>query len=51
MAKEKLLEDYLSIFPDLESVKELPAEYKLKFKTTVELLITIASNNGFKYMF
>jgi len=50
MPKEKLLEDYLSIFPDLESVKELPAEYKLKFKTTIEPLITIAGNNGFEYM-
>jgi len=50
MPGEKLLEDYLSIFPDLESVKELPDEYKLKFKSTIEPLITIAGNNGFEYM-
>ncbi|RZJ88833.1 MAG: hypothetical protein EOO20_12525 [Chryseobacterium sp.] len=50
LPKEKLLEDYLSIFPDLESVKELPDEYKYKFKTTIEPLITIAGNNGFEYM-
>ncbi|KQN34284.1 hypothetical protein ASE92_11780 [Pedobacter sp. Leaf41] len=50
LPKEKLLEDYLSIFPDLESVKELPGEYKYKFKTTIEPLITIAGNNGFEFM-
>lgn len=50
MPKEKLLEDYLSIFPDLESVEELPDGYKDKFKSTVEPLITIARNNGFEYM-
>ncbi|RZK42712.1 MAG: hypothetical protein EOO90_06640 [Pedobacter sp.] len=48
--KEKLLEDYLSIFPDLESMKVLPDDYKGKFKSIVEPLITIASNNGFEYM-
>ncbi len=50
MPKEKLLEDYLGIFPDLESVKELPDHYKDKFKNTIEPLITIAANNGFEYM-
>ncbi|WP_029281350.1 HNH endonuclease domain-containing protein [Pedobacter sp. R20-19] len=48
--KEKLLEDYLIIFPDLENVKELPDVYKLKFKSTIEPLITIAGNNGFEFM-
>ncbi|WP_244214297.1 HNH endonuclease domain-containing protein [Pedobacter jejuensis] len=51
MPKEKLLEDYLSIFPDLESLQKLPDDYKAKFKTTIEPLITIAGNNGFEYMF
>ncbi|MFC4211901.1 HNH endonuclease domain-containing protein [Pedobacter lithocola] len=50
MPKEKLLEDYLSIFPDLESLQKLPDDYKAKFKTTIEPLITIAGNNGFEYM-
>ncbi|MDN3586977.1 HNH endonuclease domain-containing protein [Pedobacter aquatilis] len=48
--KEKILEDYLSIFPDLEQVTELPETYKAKFKNTIAPLITIASNNGFEYM-
>lgn len=50
MPEEKLLEDYLSIFPDLENLKVLPDDYKGKFKSTIEPLITIASNNGFEYM-
>jgi len=50
MPKEKLLEDYLSIFSDLESLHVLPDTYKDKFKRTIEPLITIAANNGFEYM-
>jgi len=50
MSKEKLLEDYLGIFPHLENVKELPDAYKLKFESTIEPLITIAGNNGFEFM-
>lgn len=50
MPKEKLLEDYLSIFPDLERMNVLPDDYKGKFKNTIEPLITIAGNNGFEYM-
>jgi len=49
-SEHKLLEDYLSIFPDLHRVAELPLTFKEKFKTTLEPLITIASNNGFQFM-
>ncbi|KLT64747.1 HNH endonuclease domain-containing protein [Pedobacter sp. BMA] len=48
--KEPLLEDYLSIFPDLESLTSLPDDYKIKFRSTIEPLITIAGNNGFEMM-
>lgn len=41
----KFLEDYLSIFPDLENIN-LP-EFKQRYKATLQPLITIASNNGF----
>ncbi|MCX2476919.1 hypothetical protein OQZ33_21475 [Pedobacter sp. MC2016-05] len=50
LPREKLLEDYLSIFPDLENISELTEENKLKFKSTITPLITIAENNGFEYM-
>lgn len=43
--KSKLLEDYLTIFSDLES-----GFSKDKFKETIQPLITIASNNGFEFM-
>jgi len=48
--EKKLLEDYLSIFPDLDNVEVLPIEYKAKFRMTIEPLITIASNNGFEFI-
>lgn len=41
----KLLEDYLTIFPDLERNFS-----KEKFKERIQPLITIASNNGFEFM-
>jgi hypothetical protein len=41
--KNKFLEDYLSIFPDLELTEE-------KYKNCIQPLITIAANNGFSYM-
>jgi hypothetical protein len=41
----KLLEDYLTIFPDLD--KNISKE---KFRDTIQPLITIASNNGFEYL-
>jgi 5-methylcytosine-specific restriction endonuclease McrA len=42
--KNKLLEDYLTIFTDLKSFS------KDKFKERVQPLITIASNNGFEFL-
>ena len=49
--KNKLLEDYLTIFSDLEESNSL-SEYftKEKFKDRLQPLITIASNNGFEFM-
>ncbi|MBS1489452.1 MAG: hypothetical protein JSS93_02890 [Bacteroidetes bacterium] len=43
--KNKLLEDYLTIFPDLE--KNFSKE---KFRERIQPLITIASNNGFEFL-
>jgi hypothetical protein len=43
--KNKLLEDYLTIFPDLD--KNFSKE---KFKESIQPLITIASNNGFEFL-
>jgi hypothetical protein len=49
--KNKFLEDYLTIFSDLDEVKSLP-EYitKVKYKERIQPLITIASNNGFEFL-
>lgn len=44
-SKNKMLEDYLTIFPDLNE----PFSEK-KLKEAVKPLISIASNNGFEYM-
>lgn len=41
--KNKFLEDYLSIFSTLDFSKE-------KYKETIEPMLTIASNNGFRFM-
>lgn len=46
-SKNKYLEEYLSIFPDLDSNSGL--DY-LRYKETIQPLITIARNNGFSYM-
>jgi hypothetical protein len=43
--KNKLLEDYLTIFPDLD--KNFSKE---KFRESIQPLITIASNNGFEFL-
>ncbi len=43
--KSKLLEDYLTIFPDLNN--NFTEE---KFKERIQPLITIAANNGFEFM-
>jgi hypothetical protein len=49
--KNRLLEDYLTIFSDLEETNGL-SEYftKERFKDRLQPLITIASNNGFQFM-
>ena len=46
-SKNKYLEEYLTIFPDLECNSEF--DYQ-RYKETIQPLITIASNNGFSYM-
>jgi hypothetical protein len=49
--KNKYLEDYLTIFSDLEELKCLSENFtKEKFKERLQPLITIASNNGFEFM-
>ncbi|OHT43643.1 HNH endonuclease domain-containing protein [Flavobacterium tructae] len=45
-SKNKYLEEYLGIFPDLD---DSGLDY-IRFKETIQPLITIASNNGFSYM-
>lgn len=45
--KNKYIEDYLTIFPILESVDDF--NY-LRYKESVQPLMTIASNNGFLFM-
>ncbi|TDK46069.1 HNH endonuclease domain-containing protein [Algoriphagus formosus] len=44
----KFIEDYLSIFPSLES-SQYSGLSKIRFKETIEPLITIAHNNGFEF--
>ncbi len=44
----KLLEDYLTLFPSLDEA-EGPAA-KEKFRNTIQPLITIAANNGFQFL-
>ncbi|WP_163399415.1 HNH endonuclease domain-containing protein [Flavobacterium fluviatile] len=46
-SKNKYLDEYLSIFPDLDGDNGF--DY-LQYKETIQPLITIASNNGFSYM-
>ena len=49
--KNKFLEDYLTIFSDLEELKSLPITFtREKFKERIQPLITIASNNGFEFL-
>jgi hypothetical protein len=43
--KNRFLDDYLTIFPDIE--KNFSKE---KFREIIQPLITIASNNGFEFM-
>lgn len=43
--KNKLLEDYLTIFPDLDNSFSLE-----KYRERIQPLITIAANNGFEFL-
>jgi hypothetical protein len=43
-AKSKFMEEYLSIFPNIDTFD------KTKFSETIQPLITIASNNGFQFL-
>ncbi len=48
-SKNKILEDYLTIFPNLD-ISNLPDEFsKEKFRDVLQPLITIAANNGFEF--
>lgn len=48
--KNKLLEDYLSIFPDLSSAIVDKDAGKQRFREQLEPLVAIAANNGFEFM-
>lgn len=49
--KNKFLEDYLTIFPDLNELDNLHLSFtQEKFKERIQPLITIASNNGFEFL-
>ena len=49
--KNIFLEDYLTIFPDINDISVLPISFtKEKFKEKIQPLITIASNNGFEFL-
>jgi len=49
--RNKFLEDYLTIFTDLNEISELPINFtREKFKERIQPIITIASNNGFDFM-
>ncbi|MBA4299506.1 HNH endonuclease [Algoriphagus alkaliphilus] len=47
-SNSKLIEDYLTIFPSFEHFLN-EGEAKIRFKETLEPLITIAHNNGFEF--
>ncbi|MBB5637277.1 hypothetical protein HDE68_003190 [Pedobacter cryoconitis] len=50
--KNKLLQDYLTILPDLSLLNSLSKEdLKNRFKDNIYPLITIAANNGFEYIY
>jgi hypothetical protein len=49
--RNKFLEEYLTIFPDIDEVESLSSEITLaKYKDKIQPLITIAHNNGFSFM-
>jgi hypothetical protein len=48
---ERLLQDYLTVIPDLADFGNLDSSVlKAKFKDNIQPLITIASNNGFEFL-
>ena len=49
--KNKFLEDYLTIYPEVDAVSKLNSTFTSeKFKECLQPLITIAANNGFEFM-
>lgn len=50
LPKNKFLQDYLSIIPDLNLMNVDKASMKALFKNNIQPLIAIAGNNGFEYM-
>ena len=46
--KNRFLEDYLTIFPDLDFHKMEELNYEV-FRNTLQPLVTIARNNGFEH--
>jgi hypothetical protein len=49
--KNKYLEDYLTIFPNISDINKLSGNFtRDRFKERIQPLIIIASNNGFEFM-
>ncbi len=48
--KNKLLEDYLNIFPELTSAVQDKDHSKQRFREQIEPLVSIAANNGFEFL-
>jgi hypothetical protein len=48
--KNKYLEDYLTILPELSLIQTDSNWAKQRYKEQLQPLITIASNNGFEYL-
>lgn len=46
----KLLEDYLNIFPELTTAVQNKDDSKQRFREQIQPLISIAANNGFEFM-
>lgn len=46
-AKNKLLEDYLTIFPVLDKIEDFGYQ---RYKESVQPLVSIAGNNGFEWL-
>jgi len=48
--RNKFLEEYLTIFSDIEAISGLSNITREKFRDRIQPLITIASNNGFEFL-